>query len=1364
MRGVPSSVEVVDPPRPVVRLRLLAVSLLLVVTAFHQSAGLIGNDTKLDLTADPGRFLRRALDLWNPSSAGGQLQNQAYGYLFPMGLFHWVGYELGIPGWVVQRLWMALLLVTAFLGVVRLAGRLSLGTHGTRMLGGLAYALAPRVLTEIGGNSSEILPFAVLPWVLLPLIGGEARPRKAAAQSGVAVLCMGAVNATAVLALLPLPALWLVPGLRRRSGRRLALWWAFCVGLATTWWFVPLLLQGRYSPDFLNYIETAATTTSTTSPGEVLRGTSHWLGYVSTGGGPWWRSGWTLVTSSVAILNTAVVAGLCLVGLVRRRMPAQGVLVTATAIGLLAMCAAHAGPLDGPAVHALRSLLDGSLAPFRNVHKFDALVRLPFALGLCHLLARLPTVELRRVLVGATAVALVGSSIPALAGQLVPTGGYEQLPAWWQQTGAWLDEHDASGRALVVPAAGFGEYQWGRPLDNPLQALAKTDWMVRDAVPLGSPGLTRLLDAVENRLGTGLGSQALAPVLARSGVRYLVVSNDLDPTRTGAPRPVLVHAALGGSPGLTRVASFGPRTGGQGTKRALVSDDGLDTAYPAVEVWAVAGAADQATSYPAAATWQLSGGPESLFQLADRGLLDGHATVLTGDGDAGPSPRSGISDALRRREVNFGAVRDNASATLTRDQALRREQAVPDILPVDGVQHLATVSYVGATSVTASSSASDAGAVFDHDPSHQPFSAFDGDDETSWVTGGFTGATGQWVQVDLADAVDATGLAVRFLRDKEVTGKVTSVTVTTDRGSRTTRTEGTERVQGLDVAPGPTKALRVTLDTVEGDGYAVLAGIRSLTVPGLTVQETLNLPDDQELSRDGTVLLDRAPTARRACVGSVCSPDLVRLGEDVVRLDRTIDLRQPGNLPITGAATSVPGAALNALLDAGSPIHVTASSVWTDDPRQRPGAVVDGDLTSTWMAGPDDKDPSLTLRLRGTESLDHLRLGTLLSAPAARPTTVEVTVGSVTARAAVQHDGTVAFPSSRGETVTIRFLSWEKRVSFGRDGSTHRMPVGVSEITIPSPTPQRILPSTPGSTTVRIPCGSGPPVVVDNQPYRTTVLGTRRDLLTGATMVLTLCDVVPALAAGPHRFAAAAQGGVQVQGLTLGSPLPSPSSTRPTTVDQWGTEHRLVTVGSGAQSLLVVHENANAGWRATLAGKALTATTVDGWQQAWFVPAGAGGQVHLDFTPGRTFHVALVVGGLLVLLLVGLALAPSTARPVSESRDLDLPRPVRVAVALGVMVLLGGVTGAVTFAIATVGVLVARREDLTTVVTLTLVVSAGLLTAYAPFAGSRPPGAFSTEVQLVVLMALSVAAAAVSARPSSSGASGPARAAPPAGG
>ena len=174
----------------------------LVLLPFLSASGHIVNDTKLDMPYSPGSFLARALHLWDPSASFGTLQDQAVGYLFPMGPFFIVLKAIAIPAWVVQRLWMALLLIVAFLGTRRLAAALGLGDDCGRRLGALTYALSPLMLAYIGTTSAGIVPVAMLPWVMLPLVRqveGTAGPRtgvlRAAALSGLGVFVSGGVDA-----------------------------------------------------------------------------------------------------------------------------------------------------------------------------------------------------------------------------------------------------------------------------------------------------------------------------------------------------------------------------------------------------------------------------------------------------------------------------------------------------------------------------------------------------------------------------------------------------------------------------------------------------------------------------------------------------------------------------------------------------------------------------------------------------------------------------------------------------------------------------------------------------------------------------------------------------------------------------------------------------------------------------------------------------------------------------------------------------------------------------------------------------------------------------------------------------------------
>src|ERR1700742_1989082 len=201
MRAEPGPVEVI----PLSRRWLWPVAAVALALSFGSSPGQISPDTKLDLTAKPQRFLARATNLWNSELPFGQAQNQAYGYLFPHGAFFLAGDMLGVPGWVTQRLWWALLLTVGFWGLLRVAEALGIGSPTSRIIGAAAFALSPRVLTTLGAISSETLPMMLAPWVLLPTIlalrgAADRSVRVLAAQAGLAIALMGAVNAIATLA------------------------------------------------------------------------------------------------------------------------------------------------------------------------------------------------------------------------------------------------------------------------------------------------------------------------------------------------------------------------------------------------------------------------------------------------------------------------------------------------------------------------------------------------------------------------------------------------------------------------------------------------------------------------------------------------------------------------------------------------------------------------------------------------------------------------------------------------------------------------------------------------------------------------------------------------------------------------------------------------------------------------------------------------------------------------------------------------------------------------------------------------------------------------------------------------------------
>lgn len=480
---------------------------LLGVLCFLQSPGLTVADTKHDLVANPWGFLQGATHLFAPWG----LQNQAYGYLWPQGLFFALTDFL--PDWVAQRLWWWLLFTVAYMGTVKLLTNLG---YKRTLLPALLYAFCPRILTTIGAISSEAWIVALVPWTVAPLanapltssggVGERTRGQQCKPYASLlAVACMGAVNATATLAALVPAGLVL---LARRAWKALAIW---CIGViaVSAWWIGPLLILGKYSPPFTDYIESAYVTTRWLNPLEILRGTTSWSPFVDDER----TAGFLLVTVPLLILATVAVAALGLRG------------ITGSPWVMMLFL--------GLAVLSFQSpLLDGSLAAFRNLHKFTPLVTLPLVIGVAWLCDRAD----RTSLVALGLVTCVAIS-PALTGQLAPKGAYREVPTYYQETADFLN---AQGKAvLIAPERSFSREDWGWTRDDPLQPLLRVPWTVRDAIPIADPDYIRGLD--------GLMEHMSVEALSGFGFGYVVKDGkDVEKVDRTFNRGVPVKVAGGG--------------------------------------------------------------------------------------------------------------------------------------------------------------------------------------------------------------------------------------------------------------------------------------------------------------------------------------------------------------------------------------------------------------------------------------------------------------------------------------------------------------------------------------------------------------------------------------------------------------------------------------------------------------------------------------------------------------------------------------------------------------------------------------------------------------------------------------------------
>lgn len=1193
-----------------------AVYLGFVAISLLQQPGRTTYDTRLELTERPGSFLASAFSLWHPDVNLGEVQNQANGYLFPQGPFFWLADVLQVAPWVTQRFWSALVVIAACEGMRRVGRALDL-PRSAAFLGGLVFALSPRLLGTSGVLTAEALPGAMAPWALLPILlaaRGLLAARSAVILSAAAVVAMGGVNAVETgAALVPAAVLMLWVAARRMLSWRLAVAWVGAVILATLWWTLPLLVLGRYSPPFYEYVESASTTTSFVGWSEAVRGHSHWLSWtLLPDGRPWWPAAHDLATDPVLVGVAALVATTGLVGLARWRSRFRVPFAFSAATGLAVLTLAHGGVAGSPFADPARSALDGVLQVLRNVHKFDPSVRIAVAVGVAALFAEAAArIDARTsardagkwVVVPACVVLVLGA--PYLTNN-ARTPGWSSIPDSWVDARDWLADHPTGGGVLVLPASGFAIQNWGSTIDEPALALDLRHRVALTQAPLLPGPSLRFLSALTTSISSATASDVAAE-LARAGISRVVVRGDLNRIQTGTPSPLLSEAALTAA-GVDKVATFG--AGGSAP----------------VAIYEVLRRQQPLRTTPTDRVLTVAGQPESVLALQEAGLDTG-AVVLRGE-PGWDRPPDVVTDGAQRRERQFGSVYGSRSVVLQAAERYRTERAAHDYPGVPGAREV-VAEYDGLASLRASSSRGYADTFGEVVPAEGPAAAIDGSLATRWVSSPATEPTRQWLRLTFREPRPVRQVTVRPVVGDRALAPVREVEVVAggQRQRVDVNPDGAAVVARFDGRLVASVTIRIReVGSAAKRAPVALAGVR---VDGLVPRATLKVPEP--LGSD-TGFVFRTDPGVRPCLSAELGPDCDesrrRTSEEPAGLDRTVQVTTVDELALSGAVVPrTTGRALRLLEPVGREQRVRASSVLGNDPLVASRFAWDGSPDTAWMPADNDAGPTLVFRWSRARQVSGIRIES--PDPQTAPTRALITTGEgEQVEIALEGSAMQAFPTLRTRRL---------EVSFQRPEEGSRLVVGEIELRQADVTQPFDREAVTGAI-----CGLGPHIVVDGTRHHSEVRGTLGDIVDGRPLRLTVCDPdapdggSPQVRLGPgeHRITAPPTAEFQTT-MIAGAPRTArtTATTRAVDIASWQGTRRVATVGPGSAAVLWMHANANPGWRATLGGKELATVRVDGWQQGWVLPAGSGGRLVIDYPPQR-WYGSLVIAGLVPAALI----------------------------------------------------------------------------------------------------------------------------------
>jgi arabinofuranan 3-O-arabinosyltransferase len=1280
-------------------LALGVLAVLAYVPALASSPGKMPADTKLYLYLDPGRLISDAPYTFDARQFAGWVPHQVIAYLWPQGPWYWLGSAIGLPDWVTHRLWIGTLMVLAGCGVLWAARRFGLGLLAA-FVAALVYQLSPYLLPYVSRTSAMLLPWAGLGWIVGLTVGAATRTRwRDAALAALIVASVGAVNATAILMIVPAPLLWLVVAAAerqitwRRAGAAAARIGGLSIGVSL-WWMAMVVIQGRLGADVLAYSESLRSVSFTSTSTEVWRGLGYWLDYIRD---PYAAT--TTAARDYMVSGRIIAAGfllllVCLAGLVftrwRQRRYALLLIVTGVIIGVGVHPIDHPSPVMDLLLGDTKS---GLALALRSSTRAVPVLVFGLALGAAALVDALPAaasvgrVRLPWRAVAAAAVALLAVVyLPSVTRATFVDPALERdesQPAAWTDAAAALDAAPSGYRVIELPGAEFGAFRWGYTVDPPLPGLMKRPLVTRDLLPLGSAAAMDLVFALDDRFQAGVAeTDAVAPVARLLGADTLWLPGDVAFDRFRTPRPELTHDEFAhpASDGLGDPVPYGPRAVNQPdvpmVDEQALSDPRVGQPVPPVELVPVHDPAGVIRAKDEVVV--VAGSGDGVVDAAAAGLIDGHELIRYAASLSADDLQKAIdgadqvivTDSNRNRAHHWRGSQDVTGFTESGESGsgVLRPDDADERLPVFR-NETARSQTVAIQEGPVRAAASAYGEPFAYRPEDRAVMAIDGDPTTAWLVDDHAHAEGEFIRLDVDEAIDhvilhqpAGASAVRHIGD---------VTITVSGHSP-------QRVTLDDRSFGP-DGQRVDLPPTDGPS-TVTVTIDSVVVPDLTpaaawaavgfseidfglgptvevVRLPRDVPDAISAARGNTpvtFVLSRLRTRPTDRWRSDPEPAMVR--EIQLAADQsftpaiTVRLDQRATDGVLAQLLGVGGAQADARLTG-----VASAAGW---------AVTDDDPATAWIT-PFGRAVGSSLEVQAPEDVTELtitqRTGDFSPITALRLSTgagvVDVNVPPPDESGASRVTLPQAVPAG---PVRVEITAIEPRTTIDRRyGETVVLPAAIAELSIG------------GRTAVpdRLDTGCRDDLVtIDGQPFPVRVEAAVPDLLAGQPGTAVPCGGSQLqLAAGTHRVTTApgASTGLQVDRIILaGTSAPAGTDAGAPTVTVQSSERlsRKVTVGGcPAGCWLVLGEGFHDKWSAsTDAGSLGPPVLVDGGFNGWRIPpTDRPVDVTLRWTAQTPLNIALVLSVLSILAAIGLVIFDRrhTPLPVHPAPLFEFPGP-----------------------------------------------------------------------------------------------------------